>query len=160
MSLQDDLESGDSYYMVEVKSIRRILEQVREAEKEEKYVLCFVDEVLRGTNTVERIAASTQILKALAGDGAICFAATHDLELTKLLDGIYDNYHFEEEIAEEDIFFPYRLIQGPAVSRNAIALLKVLGYEEGLVRDAEAMAEAFLHTGKWLLDDTTESVIQ
>ncbi len=149
MSLQDDLESGDSYYMVEVKSIRRILEKVREAEKDKKHVLCFVDEVLRGTNTVERIAASTQILKALAGKNALCFAATHDLELTNLLGGIYDNYHFEEEIADEDIFFPYRLQKGPAVTRNAIALLKVLGYEENLVKDAEAMAEAFLNTGRW-----------
>lgn len=149
MSLQDDLESGDSYYMVEVKSIRRILDEVQEAEKDKKHVLCFVDEVLRGTNTVERIAASTQILKALAGNQAICFAATHDLELTKLLEDIYDNYHFEEEIADEDIFFPYRLQKGPAVSRNAIALLKVLGYDETLVKDAEAMAEDFLNTGKW-----------
>lgn len=149
MSLQDDLESGDSYYMVEVKSIRRILEKVREAEIDKKHVLCFVDEVLRGTNTVERIAASTQILKALAGKNAVCFAATHDLELTNLLDGIYDNYHFEEEIEDEDIFFPYRLQKGPAVSRNAIALLKMLGYEENLVKDAEEMAESFLKTGKW-----------
>ncbi len=129
MSLQDDLVSGDSYYMVEVKSIRRILKEVQEAGKDGKQVLCFVDEVLRGTNTVERIAASTQILKALADRNAICFAATHDLELTKLLDGIYDNYHFEEEIADEDIFFPYRLQKGPAVSRNAIALLKVRSEE-------------------------------
>ena len=149
MSLQDDLESGDSYYMVEVKSIGRILEHVRDAEKNHQHVLCFVDEVLRGTNTVERIAASTQILRALAGENAICFAATHDLELTKLLADVYDNYHFEEEIAEDDIFFPYRLQKGPAVSRNAIALLKVLGYEDGLVADAETMAQAFMQTGKW-----------
>ena len=149
MSLQDDLESGDSYYMVEVKSIRRILEHVREAEKNHQHVLCFVDEVLRGTNTVERIAASTQILRALAGENAICFAATHDLELTKLLADVYDNYHFEEEIAEDDIFFPYRLQKGPAVSRNAIALLKALGYEDELVADAEAMAQTFMQTGKW-----------
>ncbi len=149
MSLQDDLESGDSYYMVEVKSIRRILEHVREAEKNHQHVLCFVDEVLRGTNTVERIAASTQILRALAGENAICFAATHDLELTKLLADVYDNYHFEEEIAEDDIFFPYRLQKGPAVSRNAIALLKALGYEDELVADAEAMAQTFMQTGQW-----------
>lgn len=149
MSLQDDLESGDSYYMVEVKSIRRILEHVRKAGESGWYVLCFVDEVLRGTNTVERIAASTQILRALAGEQAICFAATHDLELTNLLSDIYDNYHFEEEIAKDDIFFPYRIQKGPAVSRNAIALLKVLGYEESLVSDAEKMAQTFLETGKW-----------
>ncbi len=149
MSLKDDLESGDSYYMAEVKSIRRILQEVEEAAKEGKQVLCFVDEVLRGTNTVERIAASTQILKALAGENVICFAATHDLELTKLLEGIYENYHFEEQIEADDIAFPYRLQKGPAVSRNAIALLKVLGYRADLVKDAEAMAETFLQTGKW-----------
>lgn len=156
MSLKDDLESGDSYYMAEVKSIRRILNEVREAEKDKKHVLCFVDEVLRGTNTVERIAASTQILEALAKDNAICFAATHDLELTKLLAGVYDNYHFEEEIVEDDIFFPYKLQKGPAVSRNAIALLKVLGYEKELVNDAESMAETFLQTGQWRTNLQTE----
>lgn len=149
MSLQDDLVSGDSYYMVEVKSIRRILENVKAAEKDKKQVLCFVDEVLRGTNTVERIAASTQILRALSGAHVICFAATHDVELTRLLARDYDNYHFEEEILEDDIFFPYRLKTGPATTRNAIALLKMLGYDEKLVKDAEHLAENFLQSGKW-----------
>lgn len=152
MSLKDDLESGDSYYMVEVKSIRRILDEVEKAEKEKKRVLCFVDEVLRGTNTVERISASTQILKALARENVICFAATHDLELTKLLADTYDNYHFEEEIEKDDIFFPYKLQKGPAVSRNAIALLKVLGYDRELVNTAETMAQTFLQTGQWHAD--------
>ena len=149
MSLKDDLESGDSYYMAEVKSIRRILNKVKEAKNDGKHVLCFVDEVLRGTNTIERIAASTQILKALAKDNVICFAATHDLELTKLLENVYDNYHFEEEMEKDDIFFPYKLQSGPAVSRNAIALLKVLGYERELINDAETMAQTFLQTGQW-----------
>ena len=79
----------------------------------------------------------------------MCFAATHDLELTMLLSEKYDNYHFEEEIVEDDIFFPYKIQKGPAVSRNAIALLKVLGYNKELVDDAEALAENFLNTGKW-----------
>ena len=149
MSLKDDLTSGDSYYMAEVKSIRRILDEVQEAGKDKKQVLCFVDEVLRGTNTVERIAASTQILKALAAHNVMCFAATHDLELTMLLSEKYENYHFEEEIVEDDIFFPYKIRKGPAVSRNAIALLKVLGYDKDLVNDAEILAESFLSTGKW-----------
>lgn len=153
MSLKDDLVSGDSYYMAEVKSIRRILNEVKEAGKDKKHVLCFVDEVLRGTNTVERIAASTQILKAFALDNVMCFAATHDLELTMLLNEEYDNYHFEEEIVKDDIFFPYKIQKGPAVSRNAIALLKVLGYDKDLVNDAENLAESFLHTGKWRNDN-------
>ncbi len=149
MSLKDDLLGGQSYYMVEITSVKRILDEVRIAKKERALVLCFVDEVLRGTNTVERIAASTQIMKTLSMDNAICFAATHDVELTKLLDHEYDNYHFEERIEGDDIFFPYQLMSGPAVTRNAIALLKVLGYDERIVKDAEAMAEGFLTNGRW-----------
>lgn len=147
MSLRDDLTGGDSYYMVEIKSIKRILDQARQ--KEGSPVLCFVDEVLRGTNTVERIAASTQIMKKLAAGHALCFAATHDIELTKLLRQEYDNYHFEERIEENDIFFPYLLMDGPASTRNAIALLKMLQYDESITAAAEAMAERFLQEGNW-----------
>lgn len=149
MSLKDDLLGGQSYYMVEIKSIKRILDHVKEAEKEHCYVLCFVDEVLRGTNTVERIAASTQIMKMLSLEHVICFAATHDVELTRLLAREYDNYHFEERVEGEDIFFPYKLMPGPAASRNAIALLKMLGYDERITKEAEAMAERFLAGEGW-----------
>lgn len=147
MSLRDDPEGGDSYYMVEIKSIKRILDQIKH--KNGAPVLCFVDEVLRGTNTVERIAASTQIMKMLAAEKTLCFAATHDVELTGLLENAYDNYHFEERIEGNDIFFPYKLMEGPAVSRNAIALLKMLGYDEKITTEAEAMAKRFLACGRW-----------
>ena len=58
----------------------KILEKVKQ---DDLPVLCFVDEVLRGTNTIERISASTEILKSMAGRDVICFAATHDRELAK-----------------------------------------------------------------------------
>lgn len=149
MSLKDNLLGGESYYMAEIKSMKRILDQSRQAGKEGMHVLCFVDEVLRGTNTVERIAASTRIMQMFADEQTLCFAATHDVELTKLLEDRYDNYHFEERIEEEDIYFPYRLMKGPATSRNAIALLKMLGYDDRIISGAETMAENFLKTGKW-----------
>ena len=149
MSLRDDLLGGQSYYMVEISSIKRILDQVQQAREDHCHVICFVDEVLRGTNTVERIAASTQIMKMLAADHALCFAATHDVELTKLLEKEYVNYHFEERIVEDDIYFPYKLLKGPAATRNAIALLKMLGYDSQIVKEAESMAEGFLESGSW-----------
>ena len=83
--------------MVEIKSLKRIVDRAKE---EGEPVLCFIDEVLRGTNTVERIAASTEILSLLAQKNALCFAATHDIELSYILDEIYTNYHFEEEVRE------------------------------------------------------------
>ena len=149
MSLKDDLESGESYYIVEIKSIKRILDAMKE--ESDRPVLCFVDEVLRGTNTVERIAAGTQILLSLTGDRIQCFAATHDIELTELLSDQYDNYHFEEEIRNGDILFSYTLQKGRASSRNAIRLLEIMGYEPDIIKKAQKQAENFLQQGIWKL---------
>ncbi len=146
MSLRDDLESGESYYIVEIKSIKRILDEgsIRKGK-----ILCFVDEVLRGTNTVERIAASTQILLSMTGEDMQCFAATHDIELTQLLEDVYDNYHFEEEIKDGDILFNYQLRPGKATTRNAIKLLEIMGYEPQIIQNAQKQAQEFLQQGVW-----------
>lgn len=146
MALRDDLESGESYYIVEIKALKRILDAAADGKRP---VLCFVDEVLRGTNTVERIAASTQILSTLDTVGILCFAATHDIELTDLLEDKFDNYHFEEEVLEGDIVFNYRLLPGKTTTRNAIRLLELLGYDEKIIRRAHAQAEHFVSTGEW-----------
>ena len=114
-------------------------------------MICFVDEVLRGTNTVERIAASSQILKSMAVPGVLCFAATHDIELTHILEGYFENYHFQEEVQEHDILFNYKLYEGRAVSRNAIKLLSIIGYREQIIQKAEDTARRFLETGNWSL---------
>lgn len=140
MALRDSLLQGESYFIVEIKSIKRIFDGV---EEEGAPVLCTIDEVLRGTNTAERIGASTELLKALARKGALCFAATHDLELTTLLEREMDNYHFEEMVEGADITFPYVLTKGGAKGRNAIKLLKAFGFEEELVEKAEKLAGGF-----------------
>ncbi len=146
MSLKDNILAGESYYIVEIRAIKRILDFADSGEN----ILCFVDEVLRGTNTVERIAASTEILFSLAGKNMMCFAATHDIELTDLLQNAYDNYHFEEEIKHGDVTFSYCLKDGKATTRNAIKLLSVMGYEQAIVRRATERAEAFVKTGNWI----------
>ena len=148
MSLRDNLESGESYYIVEIRAIQRIIEQ---AKKKRQRVICFVDEVLRGTNTIERIAASSQILKNFSRKDVLCFAATHDLELTTLLKEDYENYHFEEEVADNDILFNYQLRPGKAASRNAIRLLQLMGYDEAIIASANAQAAYFEKNGVWKL---------
>ena len=145
MALRDDMESGESYYIVEIKALKRILDAAGTG----KPILCFVDEVLRGTNTVERIAASTQILKSLGSSGILCFAATHDIELTELLQGEFDNYHFEEDVAEGDVVFNYKLKEGKATTRNAIKLLELMGYDRNVIEKATAQAEHFTESGVW-----------
>lgn len=146
MSLRDDLNNGESYYIVEIKAIKRILDN-RKCRNGK--ILCFVDEVLRGTNTVERISASTQILLSMTGEDIQCFAATHDIELTQLLADVYDNYHFEEEIKNGDVLFNYKLCTGKATTRNAISLLEIMGYQNQIIQNARRQADAFLQEGVW-----------
>lgn len=147
MALRDDLGAGDSYYIVEIKALKRIMDAADCDSRNP--LLCFVDEVLRGTNTIERIAASTQIMEKLSEKGIYCFAATHDIELTHLLEDKYDNYHFEEEVKDGDVLFSYHLLNGRAQTRNAIKLLKVIGFSDEITECAEDRAQRFIRTGQW-----------
>ena len=145
MALRDDLESKESYYIVEIKSLKRILEE----SKEEAPLLCIIDEVLRGTNTIERIAASSNILAHLKKPHVLPFAATHDIELSYMLEGAYTNYHFEEEFREDDVEFNYLLKKGRVTTRNAIRLLSMVGYDREIVEESEAAVADFETTGIW-----------
>ncbi len=147
LALTDDILTGESYYMSEIRSLKRIIDAGKDSETP---ILAAIDEVLRGTNTVERISASTVIMKQLSGVYGIILAATHDLELTELLKDYYDNYHFEETIEDDDISFAYKLLTGKATTRNAIKLLKISGYDEDLVNAAEAMAERYSISGEYI----------
>ena len=102
---------------------------------------------------MERISASSKILESMAGKQVLCFAATHDIELTRLLEELYDNYHFEEQVEDNDITFSYHLETGRARSRNAIRLLGIMGYEKEIIEAAGQMAERFVETGKWSLEE-------
>ena len=132
--------------MAEIKSIKRIMDAYA---LDGAPVLAFVDEVLRGTNTIERISASSVILQQMSGLNGFCFAATHDLELTEILKNYYENVHFEESIENNDIVFPYRLVKGKATSRNAIALLSIMGYDKAITDAARNQAQRFEINHKW-----------
>lgn len=149
MALRDSIESGESYYIVEIKSLKRIIDK----KDNEVPLLIFIDEVLRGTNTLERIAASAQILQTLAVSNSICFAATHDIELTFILEKYYKNYHFEESVEDKKVTFDYQLREGRAVTRNAIKLLSMLGYSDTIIDSATNMANDYLNNNEWKVFD-------
>lgn len=145
IALRDDLLGGESYYIVETRSLKRILD----AAEEHHPIFCVVDEVLRGTNTVERIAASSEVLKTMAEKGILCLAATHDVELCDLLEESYTLFHFEERISEDTILFDYILRKGRASSQNAIALLKLIGFDAKIVERARERANMYIATKSW-----------
>jgi len=134
----DDLIAGKSYYLVEVESV---LALVRASERAEPHLFIF-DELFRGTNAVERIAASEAVLRALVGGGRphVVLAATHDGALVDLLGGAYEVYHLSDSIGSDGLMFDYHLTPGPATSGNAIALLKLNGAPDSLVRQALSRA--------------------
>ena len=145
MALTDNLSGGESYYIVEIKSLKRICDSLND----EVPLLIFVDEVLRGTNTLERIAASSRILSYMGEKNCMLFAATHDIELTYILEKSFKMYHFEEKVEDDGVFFDYRLRDGRAVTRNAILLLKMMGFEESITDAAEQAADDFTVSGEW-----------
>lgn len=137
MAVRDDLMAGESYFIREIRYLKRILDHLNDR----KVTLCVIDEILRGTNTGERIRASHAILEYLAGKNCIPLIASHDKELTVLLDRLYDNYHFSEEMGEGDISFSYKIMKGPATSQNAVKLLKIAGFPEEILEKCEETDE-------------------
>lgn len=132
MAVKDNVLYGESYYIREIKYLKRIISALND----EKTVICVIDEILRGTNTEERIAASAAILRYLSEKKCITIVATHDIELTELLKNNYENYHFTEYIQDKKILFEYKLHAGPATSRNAIKLLEYMGFPEEIIQEA------------------------
>lgn len=133
MANADDVLSGDSYFMSELKSIRRLF-NTHQCNK----IYCFIDEIFKGTNTTERIAASESVLSYLDNQKAYqVIAATHDVELSTLLENTYNNYHFNESIQENNIFFDYKIKPGKANTRNAIELLRITQFPIDIYQRAQ-----------------------
>ncbi|HEX5474992.1 MAG TPA: hypothetical protein VFX12_10055 [Vicinamibacterales bacterium] len=133
----DNLLEGKSYYLAEVEAV---LALVRASGTLRPHLFLF-DELFRGTNAVERVAAGEAVLRHLLTAGAprpthLVLAATHDGELVDLLSGQYAAYHFTDRIGPDGLVFDYRLQAGPATTRNAIALLELYGAPDTLVRRA------------------------
>lgn len=144
MNLKDDIYSQESYYMREIRSIKRILDV-----EDSVPILCCLDEVLRGTNTLERIGAASKILEELAKKQMLCIVASHDIELTVILKNHYENFHFQEVVNEEGIFCDYILYPGNSKTRNAINLLKLMGYSDQIVNEAKNRVNSYIQTGEW-----------
>jgi hypothetical protein len=132
----DNLIAGKSYYLVEAEMIRRIVLTA----SEEPPALCIIDEMFRGTNSPERIAASVEVLRYLAGRRCCVLAATHDLEVPRMLQGHYQCYHFSEHLSDSGLTFDYQLKPGITEQRNAINLLGYLGYPQEIVGEAAQVA--------------------
>lgn len=141
INVRDSLADGKSYFLVEVERVKWMLESAAKS----PFVLTLFDELFRGTNSNERLAASREIARTLASQGGLCLLATHDLELTRLvseekIEGIAA-LHFRDEIDAGKMVFPYKAYRGVSSVHNALKLLELSGYPADLVQRARLFAE-------------------
>lgn len=136
IKIADNLLDDTSYYYEEVKVIKKIIE----ASASEHPTLILLDELFKGTNTVERIASGKAVLSHLNAASNYVLVTTHDLELTELLKDEYTTYHFPESIENNELNFSYQLTEGKSVNTNAIKILEINGFPENLTNDAKSVA--------------------
>ncbi len=133
--ISDDLMNDRSYYLEEVLIIKKLLQ-----ENTLNPCLFLLDELYKGTNTIERIAAGKAVLSALNdSDSSIVFAATHDIELTDMLPNQYDLYYFCESVSNKSIDFDYVLKKGKLQQTNAIKILEINDYPVEVINEAKRL---------------------
>lgn len=137
MTVRDDILSGESYYMKEINYLKRMVDEA----KKEKYTLYISDEILRGTNAKERLAASLAVLSYLEEKNARLIVATHDKNIADALKEDYQCCSFGNYIEDEQIVFDYKIHEGFLETKNAIVLLKSAGFPQEVVAHAQELDE-------------------
>ena len=138
--IEDDLLEDTSYYLKEVLTIRDFIE-ISKAKHPSLFIL---DEIFKGTNTIERISGGKAILSYLNKENNFVLVSTHDIELTELLvNNGYELFHFSEKIEKDKLLFDHKLKKGKLKTRNAIKILELYGYPKEIISDARKIEKNF-----------------
>ncbi len=134
--MNDDLMNDKSFYLEEVQTIKEMID----ISSQKGPHLFLLDEIYKGTNTVERVSGGKAVLSWLNRGNNLVFISTHDIELTELLHEEYDLYHFSEQVDNRNISFDYKIKAGKMKTRNAIKILEVNGYPPELIAEARQIS--------------------
>ncbi len=131
LAVTDSLLEGRSKFLAEV---QRVSEMIRYA-REGKAVLFLIDELLSGTNSVDRRAAAEVIIKTPLAGGAIGALSTHDLALTEIAEnkgcgGVL--VHMESRSPDAPLDFDYLVRPGVSRRSSAAAILTMMGIFDAL----------------------------
>lgn len=150
--VSDDVLNGRSYYLQEVLRIKSLIKATEGLGP----CLFILDELFKGTNTIERIAAGKAVLSFLNKENHTVLVSTHDIELTELLEkDNYGLYHFSEVVKENELFFDHKLKPGKLKTRNAIKILEINGYPERVLELAK-LTENNLENGRLYSPDVKQ----
>lgn len=126
MRITDNLAESTSTFYAELKKLKVIIDKVNKGDK----IFILLDEILRGTNSIDRHTGSMALLKQLIKQKAVGIIATHDVELAELEKQYPENilnYHFDVQVNNEELYFDYKLKTGVCTSMNASILMKKIG---------------------------------
>ena len=145
--IDDNLLDGKSYYFEEVTVMAALINEV----KQDYQNLFILDEVFKGTNTIERIASAKAILSFLNKNNNMVFVSTHDVELSALLANEYELYHFAEAIENNQFHFDHKLKAGPLKTSNAIRILELYNYPAEIIEEAQSISKSLSMVNKQIL---------
>ena len=126
----DSLVNSESYFFAELKRLKMIIERLK---SNNGGVFIVLDEILKGTNSVDKQKGSFQLMRRLVKLGGNGIIATHDLTLGSLENEFPEaikNFHFDANIENDVLSFDYKLQRGIAQTMNASFLMKNMGIVE------------------------------
>ncbi|CAM1360431.1 MutS-related protein [Tenacibaculum xiamenense] len=121
MRTSDSLTDDESYFYSELKRLKFIVDEI----KEDTYFV-ILDEILKGTNSKDKAIGSKQFIEKLTKSKSTGIIATHDVSLCELADEYkqIQNYYFDAEIVNNELFFDYKMKNGVCKNMNASFLLQ------------------------------------
>jgi len=121
MRSSDSLADETSYFYAELKRLKYIVEEL---EKDNCFVI--LDEILKGTNSVDKAKGSKKFVARLVKNGSTGMVATHDLSLCTLADELpeVENRYFDAQIVKGELYFDYKFKEGVCQNMNASFLLR------------------------------------
>lgn len=128
MRIADNLAENTSTFYAELKKLQGIIAAIKEG----KQLFILLDEILRGTNSLDRHTGSKALIRQLIKEGAVAVLATHDVALAKgggEENGAIENYHFDVHVENDELYFDYKLKEGICKSLNASLLMRKIGIE-------------------------------
>lgn len=128
IQVNDSLQNGRSRFYAEILRLRAICETARQRSP----VLFLLDELLAGTNSHDRVAGASGIVRELLAAKAIGLLSTHDLALAAMPEpeaSLIRNAHFEDQVSDEKLTFDYTLREGVVTRSNGLALMRMIGLD-------------------------------
>lgn len=127
MRTEDNLEESISSFYAEILRVKNIVD----ASKRGKKIFFLLDEIFKGTNSLDRHTGAKILIDQLSSKGSMGLVSTHDLELCDLEDENPKviNYNFREYYDKNKLKFDYKLRRGKSETRNAIYLMKMAGID-------------------------------